>query len=177
MQFRGGPPGFLRILDDKALDYADFRSIRQYVATGTAAANDRLSLFLTDYAHQRRLKIFGRMWGADARDDPALAAKLAVPDYPGRVERTVRITVETFDWSCPQHITPRWTEAERAEPLMPVRREMECCEREGKIAAQVRGQCRDGGRGETPPRRQASSPRHPVYSSRRATERSLLGLV
>jgi uncharacterized protein len=133
--FRGGPPGFLRILDDKALDYADFRSIRQYVATGTAAANDRLSLFLTDYAHQRRLKIFGRMWVADAGDDPALAAKLAVPDYPGRVERTVRITVETFDWSCPQHITPRWTEAERAEPLVPVRREMECCEREGKIAA------------------------------------------
>src|SRR3954471_2762861 len=80
----------------KMLEYADFRGNRQYVTTGNVAANDRVSLFRTDYAHQRRLKIFGRMRMTDARDDPALAAKLAVPDYPGRIERTVRITVETF---------------------------------------------------------------------------------
>ncbi len=147
------------------------------MTTRNVAANDRVSLFLTDYAHQRPLKIFGRMRVTDARDDPALAAKLAEPDCLGRVERTVRITVEAFDWNCPQHITPRCTEAEFAEALTPVRREMECCERECKIAAQARGQCRDGGRGETPPRRQASSRRHPVRRSRRATERSLIGLV
>ncbi len=61
----------------------------------------------------------------DADDDPVLTAKLAVPDYPGRVERAVRITVEAFDWNCPQHITPRFTEAELAQALAPVRREME----------------------------------------------------
>ena len=105
MQFRGGPPGFQRTLDDKTLDYTDCRGSRQYVATENVAANDRVCLFLTDFAHQRRLKIFGRMRVTDARDDPALAAKLAVPDYSGRVERTVRITVEAFDWNCPQHIT------------------------------------------------------------------------
>lgn len=107
VQFRGGPIGFLRVLDDKTLGFADFRGNRQYITTGNVSGNDRVSLFLMDYAHQRRLKIFGRMHVVDATVDAALAARLSVSGYDARVERAVTITVEAFDWNCPQHITPR----------------------------------------------------------------------
>jgi predicted pyridoxine 5'-phosphate oxidase superfamily flavin-nucleotide-binding protein len=120
VQFRGGPTGFLRVMDEYTLGYADFRGNRQYVSIGNVAGNDRVSLFLMDYAHQRRLKIFGRMQVVDARADPKLAEKVAVPDYAGRVERAMLITVEAFDWNCPQHITPRFTEAEIRDALAPV---------------------------------------------------------
>lgn len=124
VQFRGGPPGFLQVMDEHTLGYADFRGNRQYVSIGNVAGNDRVSLFFMDYAHQRRLKIFGRMRVVDARDDPALAEKLAIADYPGRVERASLINVEAFDWNCPQHITPRITEAEIAEALTPLYNEL-----------------------------------------------------
>lgn len=121
VQFRGGPTGFLRVIDDGTLGYADFRGNRQYITTGNVQANDRVSLFLMDYAHRQRLKIFGRMRVVDVADDSALAERLVVPRYAGRVERLVLIAVEAFDWNCPQHITPRFTEAELAVVLGPVR--------------------------------------------------------
>jgi uncharacterized protein len=124
VQFRGGPPGFLQVMDEHTLGYADFRGNRQYVSIGNVAGNDRVSLFLMDYAHQRRLKIFGHMRVVDARNASALAEKLAIADYPGRVERAVLINVEAFDWNCPQHITPRFTEAEIAEVLAPIHNEL-----------------------------------------------------
>ncbi len=124
VQFRGGPAGFLRVMDGHTLGYADFRGNRQYVSIGNVAGNDRVALFLMDYAHQRRLKIFGRMRVVDARADPALVEKVAVPDYAGRIERAVLITVEAFDWNCPQHITPRFTELEISEALAPVHEEL-----------------------------------------------------
>jgi predicted pyridoxine 5'-phosphate oxidase superfamily flavin-nucleotide-binding protein len=112
VQFRGGLPGFLHVLDDSTLGYADLRGNRQYLTVGNVAANDRVSLLLMDYANQQRLKMFGRVRVTHATDDPALAARLAVPGYPGRVERAVLTFVEGFDWNCAQHITPRFTEAE-----------------------------------------------------------------
>jgi predicted pyridoxine 5'-phosphate oxidase superfamily flavin-nucleotide-binding protein len=124
VQFRGGPAGFLRVVDDTTLGYADFRGNRQYLTVGNVQVNDRVSLFLMDYAHQRRLKVFGRMRVIDAQDDAALAEQLAVPGYVGRVERAVLIKVEAFDWNCPQHITPRFTQAELEKALRPVRDEM-----------------------------------------------------
>jgi predicted pyridoxine 5'-phosphate oxidase superfamily flavin-nucleotide-binding protein len=124
VQFRGGPAGFLRVIDDTTLGYADFRGNRQYLTVGNVQLNDRVSLFLMDYAHQRRLKIMGRMRVIDVQDDPALAEQLAVPGYAGRVERAVLIKVEAFDWNCPQHITPRFTQAELERALRPVRDEM-----------------------------------------------------
>ena len=124
VQFRGGPAGFLRIVDEHTLGYADLRGNRQYVTTGNIAVNDRISLFLMDYAHQRRLKVFGRMRVVDAGDDPELAATLAVPGYPARVERAVLIGVEAFDWNCPQHITPRFSQTEFEVALAPIRREI-----------------------------------------------------
>jgi uncharacterized protein len=124
VQFRGGPPGFLRVLDERLLGYADFRGNKQYITTGNVMGNDRVSLFLMDYAHRERLKILGHMAVKDAKDDPELLARLVMPDYEARVERAVLITVAAFDWNCPQHITPRFTQAELVEALAPIRQEM-----------------------------------------------------
>ena len=114
IQFRGGPAGFVRVLDGKTLGYADFRGNRQYVSTGNLANDDRAALFFMDYAQRARLKLLGHARMIDARDAPELIARLAVPGYPARVERAVLITVESYDWNCHQHITPRFTEAEFA---------------------------------------------------------------
>lgn len=114
VQYRGGPAGFLTAVDESTLGFADFRGNRQYITTGNVRANDRVSLFLMDYAHRQRLKIFGHMCIIDAADDPVLTKKLTVPDYPAGAERLVLIAVEAFDWNCPQHITPRFTQAELA---------------------------------------------------------------
>lgn len=124
VQFRGGPTGFLKVLDDRTLGYADLRGNRQYLTVGNIQADDRVSLFLMDYAHQRRLKLFGHMRVIDAQADPALAQQLAVPGYPARIERAALITVEAFDWNCPQHITPRFTQAELDTALAPIRDQM-----------------------------------------------------
>ena len=86
VQFRGGWPSFLRVLDDHTLGWADLRGNRQHLTTGNVAGDDRVSLFLMDYAGRRRLKIFGRMRVTHAADDPVFAASLAVPGYPGQVD-------------------------------------------------------------------------------------------
>ncbi|MET0428836.1 MAG: pyridoxamine 5'-phosphate oxidase family protein [Microvirga sp.] len=125
VQYRGGPAGFLRVVDDRTLGFADFRGNRQYVTAGNVAENDRVSLFLMDYAHQRRLKIFGRLRMVDASANPELAASLSLPDYAARSERAALIQVEAFDWNCPQHITPRFTHEELEQALAPVREEIE----------------------------------------------------
>jgi predicted pyridoxine 5'-phosphate oxidase superfamily flavin-nucleotide-binding protein len=125
VQYRGGPTGFLRALDERTLGFADFRGNRQYVTTGNIAADDRASLFLMDYAHQRRLKIFGRLRMVDATADPQLVRALSTPGYDAVVERAVVIQVEAFDWNCPQHITPRFTQDELQHALRPARQEIE----------------------------------------------------
>ncbi len=132
VQYRGGPAGFLAAIDARTLGFADFRGNRQYITTGNVRANDRVSLFLMDYAHRQRLKIYGRMRIVDATADAALAAKLAVPGYAGHIERLVLIAVEAFDWNCPQHITPRFTEAELDVALAPMREELAALRRENE---------------------------------------------
>lgn len=112
VQHRGGPSGFLKVLDARTVGYADFSGNRQYISVGNLNANDRVSLFLMDYPRQRRLKIWGRARLIDEDAQPALLARLESPHYRARVERGVIITVEAFDWNCPKHITPRFTEAE-----------------------------------------------------------------
>lgn len=125
VQFRGGPAGFLKVLDARTLGYADFRGNLQYISVGNLEGNDRVSLMLMDYANQRRLKILGRVRLVSAGDDPALLARLRLPQYRAQVERAFVITVEAFDWNCPQHITPRFTEAEIEQAVMPLRTELE----------------------------------------------------
>ena len=117
VQFRGGPAGFLRVLDPRTIGFADFRGNLQYISAGNLAGDGRIALILMDYAQRRRLKIWGRARLIDAREDEALIVRLEVPAYRARVERAVLITVEAFDWNCPQHITPRYTQAE-AERLL-----------------------------------------------------------
>lgn len=112
LQHRGGPPGFLKVLDEQTLGFADFRGNRQYLSLGNLAVDDRVALFLMDYAGRRRLKILGHATAHDLATDAELAGRLALPGYRAVPERAFLIRVEGFDWNCPQHITPRFTEAE-----------------------------------------------------------------
>jgi predicted pyridoxine 5'-phosphate oxidase superfamily flavin-nucleotide-binding protein len=108
VQHRGGPAGFVRVLDERTIGFADFRGNRQYVSVGNLMTDDRVSLFLMDYPNKTRLKLLGRarIIGPEQQD---LLSRLEVPDYRARIERAFVITVEGFDWNCPQHITPRFT--------------------------------------------------------------------
>ena len=119
VQFRGGPPGFLRVLDERTIGYADFRGNRQYVTVGNLAGDDRVALILMDYPNRARLKLFGHARVLDAADDPALVERLQVPDYRGRPERAVLVTVAGFDWNCRQHIPQRFTPQELESTLGP----------------------------------------------------------
>jgi ferredoxin-NADP reductase/predicted pyridoxine 5'-phosphate oxidase superfamily flavin-nucleotide-binding protein len=124
VQFRGGPAGFLKVLDSKTIGYADFRGNVQYISAGNLLGNDRVSIILMDYASQRRLKILGRVRLVSESEDPALMARLELPNYRAQVERAVVVTVEAYDWNCPQHITPRFTETEIEEAVAPLHAEL-----------------------------------------------------
>lgn len=115
VQFRGGPAGFLKVIDPKTLGYADFRGNRQYISVGNINADGRMALILMDYPNRRRLKIWGRARVVHVSDDPELLSRLEMPAYRARIERAMVIDVQAFDWNCPQHITPRFTEAEIAQ--------------------------------------------------------------
>ncbi|NMO50053.1 pyridoxamine 5'-phosphate oxidase family protein [Actinoplanes sp. TBRC 11911] len=131
VQYRGGPPGFLHVLDPddanhSVLAWADVRGNRQYLSVGNLTAAPRVSLFLMDYAHRARLKIIGTATTFDVRDGipDHLGKRLAANLADGIVERLVTVTVQGHDWNCSQHITPRYTEAELAGALAPVRAEL-----------------------------------------------------
>lgn len=114
MQHRGGPVGFVKILDQNTLGMADFRGNRQYISIGNLLADDRASLFFMDYANKRRLKALAHVKRADLSDDPDLAEKLALPGYKAKVEHSLIFTIAAFEWNCPAHITPRYSEAQIA---------------------------------------------------------------
>ncbi|WP_374575955.1 pyridoxamine 5'-phosphate oxidase family protein [Phenylobacterium sp.] len=132
VQHRGGPPGFLRLLDERTLAFADFRGNRQYLTLGNAAANARVCLFLMDYPNRRRLKIYGRITSVGLDGDRELARSVVADGYRGRPERILKIALEAFDWNCPQHITPRFTPAELADSLVPERERMARLETENR---------------------------------------------
>jgi uncharacterized protein len=108
IQFRGGPTGFLHVLDDHTLAYADITGNRQYITTGNLRANPRAALFLMDYPHQARLKLLANIEVIPWAEAPAWKAELKIPDR-GRPERAILIHLAAFDWNCPQHIPQRWT--------------------------------------------------------------------
>ncbi len=132
VQHRGGPSGFLKVLDGKTLGFEDFRGNRQYISLGNIATNDRVSLFLMDYPHRRRLKIYARIEVRDLAAEPELAEKLALPGYRARAERAFLLHVEAFDWNCPQHITPRFTAAEIEQAVAPMRAHLAALEAENQ---------------------------------------------
>lgn len=121
LQHRGGPRGFLKVLGPSELGFADFKGNRQLLSTGNVSRDDRVCLFLMNYSLQARLKILGHAEIIDAQQDPTLAKALMPSGGKDSVERLFRIRVEGFDWNCPRHITPRFTEAEVAEAVEPLR--------------------------------------------------------
>ncbi len=134
LQHRGGPAGFLKVLDPQTLGFADFKGNRQLVSTGNLAASDRVSLFLMDYPRRKRLKILGHARILDAREHRDLADQLTpTPDLRGKVERLFLINVVSFDWNCPQYITPRYTVAEVEEAVAPLK------QRIAELEAQLKG--------------------------------------
>ena len=115
VQHRGGPPGFLKAVGPNRIAYADFRGNMQLLSVGNVSGNDRVSLILMDYPNRRRLKLLGHMRVANADEvAPVILATVKPPNYRALVERVVTIDVVAYDWNCPQHITPRYTEAEFA---------------------------------------------------------------
>jgi uncharacterized protein len=112
VQHRGGPAGFLKVLDDRTLAFVDYRGNRQYITTGNLASNDRTCLFLIDYPTRTRLKIYARAEKLPLDADPVLTEAITDGAYGAKAERIFRLKLEAFDWNCPQHIVPRYTEAE-----------------------------------------------------------------
>jgi len=121
VQHRGGPRGFLKVLDDKTLGFADFRGNLQYISVGNLAADDRAALILVDYPNRARLKILAHVEVRSIAADSELAARLSLPGYKGKPERAFLLHLETFDWNCQQHITPRFTIDEIEAAVAPLR--------------------------------------------------------
>jgi hypothetical protein len=145
VQHRGGPPGFLKVLDDKTFGFADFQGNRQYISVGNIAADDRAALFLMDYARRARLKVFAHVEIKDLTNDPDLAKKIVVAGYKAKIERAMLVHLEAFDWNCPQHIMPRFTEAKIAQAVAPLHTRIGALESENESLraklADMKDQC------------------------------------
>jgi predicted pyridoxine 5'-phosphate oxidase superfamily flavin-nucleotide-binding protein len=135
IQHRGGSPGFLKVLDERTLAFADFGGNRQYITLGNLSENPKAFIFLMDYANQQRIKL----WGAArvVEDDAELLKRLRDPDYSGKVERAIVFTIEAWDINCPQHIQKRFSQRQVQpviEQLQQRIRELEAqlAQREGK---------------------------------------------
>ena len=115
IQHRGGPKGFLKVIDKHTLGFVDFRGNKQYISVGNMATNTKVSLFLMDYARQTRLKMYAEVRIVALEDEPELFATLDPKEYPHKAERMMVFAIQAFDWNCPQHITPRYTAEEVAK--------------------------------------------------------------
>ena len=130
IQFRGGQPGFLKVLDEQTLGFADFRGNLQYISVGNLSENNRVALFLMDYANRQRLKIFAEAEVADASDAPELLGELRDENYKAKIERIMILRVKAFNWNCPQHITPRYTMEQIKVIIEPLNEHIEKLEKE-----------------------------------------------
>jgi uncharacterized protein len=142
-QHRGGPKGFIRVVDANTLGFADYRGNRQYISAGNLAENDRAFLFLIDYAHQRRVKIWGkaRMVG----DDPALLARLMPEGYGAKPEQALLFTVEAWDINCPQHIPPKVDAGDAAKVFAALEARIAALEAENAALRQAAGSATPSG--------------------------------
>lgn len=109
IQHRGGPKGFVKVLDTKKIGFIDFRGNMQYISVGNIQTNNNVSLIMVDYPSRARLKILGKVTIVELKDDPALYQRLDLPDYTFKPERMITLDIEAYDWNCPQHIIPRYT--------------------------------------------------------------------
>jgi predicted pyridoxine 5'-phosphate oxidase superfamily flavin-nucleotide-binding protein len=138
IQHRGGPKGFLKVLDNQTIAFADFRGNRQYISTGNLLTDNRVALIMVDYPSRSRLKILGRAEIFEAELAKEWINRVVVPEYKATVERVYVIRVEGFDWNCPQHITPRYTAEEIRAALDPIEARMQKLETEnGKLRQEL----------------------------------------
>src|SRR5262245_13338607 len=135
VQHRGGPPGFVRVLGPNLIGFADFKGNRQLVSAGNLDAGDRVALFMMDYPHRSRLKLLGHARVLDAREHPELVDQLAPGALRSKVERLFLVQVISYDWNCPQYITPRFTAAEVSNYTAPLKARI--AELEAQLAARA----------------------------------------
>jgi predicted pyridoxine 5'-phosphate oxidase superfamily flavin-nucleotide-binding protein len=132
VQYRGGEKGFLKVIDDRTIAYADFRGNKQYISAGNVTTDNRVALIMVDYPRQARLKILGRAEVLEAEQARGWIVRLRDPKEKTPMERVFIIRIEAFDWNCPQHITPRFTEDQIKEALAPLEQRMQDLEQENK---------------------------------------------
>ena len=136
IQHRGGPKGFLKVLDAKRLGFVDFKGNMQYISVGNLATNNNVALIMVDYPSKARLKIFAKAEIVELKDDPSLYKLLDLSEYKFRPERVMVLHIEAYDWNCPQHITPRYTVADIEEAFAPQRNYITQLEAEVKALKQ-----------------------------------------
>lgn len=132
IQHRGGPKGFLKVIDARTIAFADFGGNKQYISTGNLATDDRVALILVDYPHQARLKILGHAEILTGEPAKQWIERLRDLGYKAKVERAYIIRIEAFDWNCSQHITPRFTAEQVKEALTPLEKRLNELEQENK---------------------------------------------
>jgi predicted pyridoxine 5'-phosphate oxidase superfamily flavin-nucleotide-binding protein len=132
VQHRGGPKGFLKVIHEHTVAFADFRGNKQFISTGNLTTDDRVALIMVDYPRQARLKIIGRVKIVEGTEAKEWIEKVRDPDYEAVVERVFVIQVEAFDWNCQQHITPRFTEEQIRGALTPIEKRMQTLEQENE---------------------------------------------
>ena len=132
VQHRGGPKGFLKVVDQSTLAFADFRGNKQYISTGNLMTDNRVALILVDYPRQLRLKILGRVEIFEGEQAQEWLQKVRDPEYKAVTERVYVIRVEAFDWNCQQHIIPRYTAEEIREVIAPFEKQMHQLEEENE---------------------------------------------
>ena len=132
IQHRGGPIGFVKILDNKTLAFVDFRGNKQYISVGNVESNPNVALIMVSYPYRARLKMYAKVKIIQLKDDPALFARIDPNDHEHRSERMMVLDVQAYDWNCPQHITPRYTAEEIEQAFMPQKKHISELEAENK---------------------------------------------
>ncbi len=132
IQHRGGPAGFIKVLDANTLGIVDFEGNKQYITVGNLQTHPQVSLIMVDYPRQARLKLYADARIVELKDDPALFQQLDPADYPHQPERMILFEIQAYDWNCPQHITPRYTLAEIQAAFAPQQAYLEALEKDVK---------------------------------------------
>ena len=132
IQHRGGPKGFLKVLDSKRVGFIDFKGNMQYITVGNLATNNNVALIMVDYPARARLKIFAKAEIVELKNNPALYDQLDLSEYKYKPERMMVLNIEAYDWNCPQHIIPRYSAEEIEQAFAPQRQRMVQLEEEVK---------------------------------------------
>lgn len=136
IQHRGGPKGFVRVIDKNTIGFIDFSGNKQYISVGNFATNNNVAIIMMDYPAKARLKILAKAEVVELKDNPELLSKLDLGDYQYRPERMMLFHIEAYDWNCPQHIIPRFTVDEIEKALMPQLNKIEQLEKENLMLRQ-----------------------------------------